>query len=174
MFEHNAKWSCHFDDDTFVNYNMLRKVLHSYDDSKPVYVGRQSIRRAINITHSLFETPTKSSFHFATGGAGWCLSRPLLVEMERLLRRQTFRSISSETRLPDDMTVGFIVEVLLGVEMIEDTRFNSHLNHLASLDPFLQVRIIIKITDREKVYSRTKKAFSCPHDVYYLCKCKLD
>ena len=140
MFEHNAKWSCHFDDDTFVNYNMLRDVLHSYDDSLPVYVGRQSIRRAISIKHNLFDKPTKSSFHFATGGAGWCLSRPLLVKMERLLKWQTFSSISAKTRLPDDMTMGFIVEELLGVEMIDDTRFNSHLNHLASLDPFLQVR----------------------------------
>ena len=137
MIQHKAKWSCHFDDDSFVNYENLREVLASYDESKLNYLGRKSTQHPVSI-----ETDGKTrKFYFGTGGAGWCISQPLLLEMERVLMKESFTSISSLIGLPDDVTIGFIISQLIGVELINDTRFNSHLNHLASIDPHRQVRL---------------------------------
>ena len=136
MFQHKAKWSCHFDDDSFVNFKNLREVLASYDESKLTYLGRKSTQHPVSI-----ETDgTRGEFYFGTGGAGWCISQPLLLEMKRILMKKSFTSISSLIGLPDDVTIGFIINQLIGVELINDTRFNSHLNHLAGIDPHRQVR----------------------------------
>ena len=137
MFQHKAKWSCHFDDDSFVNYENLRKVLASYDESKLKYLGRKSTQHPVSI-----ETDgAKRKFYFGTGGAGWCVSRPLLLQMERILMEKSFTSISSSIGLPDDVTIGFIIDQVVGVELNNETKFNSHLNHLASIDPQRQVRL---------------------------------
>lgn len=58
--------------------------------------------------------------HFLTGGAGYCISRELV---ER--GRQSF--VSPPKGIPDDIAVGFIVQEILGVTLIEDKLFHSHL-----------------------------------------------
>ena len=140
MFQYKARWSCHFDDDTFVNYAQLRKTLESYDETKKVYVGRRSLAKPISISYNYKGSHQQSSFTFGTGGAGWCISRPLLAEIENILSETSFSELSDQIRLPDDVTVGFVVNELLKIELKNDHRFNSHLINLAGLDPTQQVR----------------------------------
>ena len=140
MFQYKARWSCHFDDDTFVNYGQLRKTLESYDETKEIYLGRRSVAKPISISYNYEDNHKQSSFVFGTGGAGWCISRPLLIKIEKVLSETTFSDISNQIRLPDDVTVGFVVNELLKIELTNDDHFNSHLTNLASLDPTQQVR----------------------------------
>jgi hypothetical protein len=80
----------------------------------------------------------KVSFWFATGGAGFCLSRPLA---ERIVApsgssddvvdgNNVFVSTGERIRLPDDVTLGYIVEHRLGVPLTHVKRFHSHLEPL--------------------------------------------
>ena len=140
MFQYKASWSCHFDDDTFVNYNQLRKTLESYDQTKEIYLGRRSVATPISISYNYQGNHKQSSFIFGTGGAGWCISRPLLIKIERVLSENSFTDISNQIRLPDDVTMGFVINELLNIKLTNDQHFNSHLTNLASLDPTQQVR----------------------------------
>lgn len=51
----------------------------------------------------------KIKFWFATGGAGFCISRPLAQKMSPLIRGDKLTAISDRIRFPDDVTVGFII-----------------------------------------------------------------
>ncbi|KAJ9590164.1 hypothetical protein L9F63_016720, partial [Diploptera punctata] len=51
----------------------------------------------------------KISFWFATGGAGFCLSRSLALKMMPVASGGKFISIGEKIRLPDDVTMGYII-----------------------------------------------------------------
>ena len=70
------------------------------------------------------------SFWFATGGAGFCLSRPLLNKMRPWIEGGAFQKLADDIRLPDDVTVGYLSEVLVGVELEQVGQFHSHLEPL--------------------------------------------
>ena len=72
----------------------------------------------------------KVSFWFATGGAGFCLSRPLVERMAPLVENGEFVATGETIRLPDDVTVGYIVEHKLGVPLTVVRSFHSHLEPL--------------------------------------------
>ncbi|XP_042563285.1 beta-1,3-N-acetylglucosaminyltransferase manic fringe-like [Clupea harengus] len=74
-------------------------------------------------------------FWFATGGAGFCLSRRLAEKMAPWASGPKFEETSAAIRLPDDCTVGFIVERRLGVRMVHSPLFHSHLENLLMLTP---------------------------------------
>ena len=119
--ETGAKWFCHVDDDTFVNFEKLEKLLGTFDSSKMVYIGKQSIPQGIRLN--------SKTIHFATGGAGWCLSRPLILEL-------TEKNLMEEAKrlgLPDDVTVGALVGDL-EVKMTDVSAFHSHLEGLQWLN----------------------------------------
>ncbi|MEQ2306362.1 hypothetical protein AMECASPLE_007480 [Ameca splendens] len=69
-------------------------------------------------------------FWFATGGAGFCLSRRLAEKMSPWASGSNFERTSAKIRLPDDCTVGFIVEKMLGIPMVHCPFFHSHLENL--------------------------------------------
>lgn len=122
------KWFCHVDDDNYVNMEALLELLSQYHSSQDVYIGRPSIGRAIQATYGSQQV----EFWFATGGAGFCLSRSLALRMEPW-SSGVFMDTSEMIRLPDDCTVGFIVEGLLGVGLIRSPLFHSHLETLGLL-----------------------------------------
>jgi hypothetical protein len=119
--ETGAKWFCHVDDDTFVNFEKLEKLLGSFDSSKMIYVGKQSIPQGIKLN--------SKTVHFATGGAGWCLSSPLVGK----LAVQNLVEEAKRLGLPDDVTVGALVGDL-GVAMTDVYAFHSHLEGLQWLN----------------------------------------
>lgn len=73
------KWFCHFDDDNYVNINRLVELLSQYDSHDDWYLGKPSIRQPLQIIDR--KTGVRIAFWFATGGAGFCLSKSLVLKM---------------------------------------------------------------------------------------------
>ncbi|XP_029016289.1 beta-1,3-N-acetylglucosaminyltransferase manic fringe [Betta splendens] len=127
----DKRWFCHVDDDNYVNAEALRSLLSTFPQDGDVYVGRASLDRPITAHEQLEGNATREvSFWFATGGAGFCLSRRLAERMVPWARGARFQQTSASIRLPDDCTVGFIVEKRLGVSMVHCPLFHSHLENL--------------------------------------------
>ncbi|TMS23243.1 Beta-1,3-N-acetylglucosaminyltransferase lunatic fringe [Larimichthys crocea] len=124
-------WFCHVDDDNYLNVDSLLKLLSQYSHTQDVYIGRPSLERPIEATERLGTTEMKQvRFWFATGGAGFCLSHGLALKMKPWASDGTFMATAELIRLPDDCTVGYIVEALLGVSLIRSALFHSHLENL--------------------------------------------
>jgi len=126
----HKQWWCHFDDDNFVNVVSLSKLIERYDSSKPWYLGKTSTASPLKIRSS---DGTNSSFWFATGGAGFCLSRTLALRMAPLAVDGKFVEAGNQFWFPDDVTLGFIIESKLGFNMTMIPEFHSHLEPMSSL-----------------------------------------
>ncbi|XP_053955564.1 fringe glycosyltransferase isoform X1 [Anastrepha ludens] len=137
------KWFCHFDDDNYVNVPRLVKLLDEYSPSVDWYLGKPSIFSPLEIhlesyapmTHKNKTTAEKISFWFATGGAGFCLSRALTMKMLPIAGGGKFISIGRKIRFPDDVTMGFIIEHLLKVPLRIVENFHSHLEPMEHIRP---------------------------------------
>jgi hypothetical protein len=79
------------------------------------------------LDRSMLPKERKVSFLFGTGGAGFRLSRPLVERMGELVNN--FAMTGDTIRLPDDVTVEYIAEVLVGVPLT-----HSHLEPLRRVD----------------------------------------
>ncbi|XP_063251915.1 beta-1,3-N-acetylglucosaminyltransferase manic fringe isoform X2 [Prinia subflava] len=124
-------WFCHLDDDNYLNPRALLKVLSSYTETWDVYLGKPSLNRPMQASEMLPNNQTKSvRFWFATGGAGFCISRKLARKMVPWASGRNFLSTSELIRLPDDCTVGYIIECKVGGQLIPSTLFHSHLENL--------------------------------------------
>ncbi|XP_040845987.1 beta-1,3-N-acetylglucosaminyltransferase lunatic fringe isoform X1 [Ochotona curzoniae] len=128
--ESGRKWFCHVDDDNYVNVRALLRLLASYPHTQDVYIGKPSLDRPIQATERLGEDQRPVHFWFATGGAGFCISRGLALKMSPWASGGHFLSTAERIRLPDDCTIGYIVEALLGVPLIRSHLFHSHLENL--------------------------------------------
>ncbi|NXQ49257.1 MFNG acetylglucosaminyltransferase, partial [Catharus fuscescens] len=124
-------WFCHLDDDNYLNPRALLKLLSSYAETWDVYLGKPSLNRPIRASETLPNNQTKSvRFWFATGGAGFCISRQLARKMVPWASGRNFLSTSELIRLPDDCTVGYIIECKVGGQLIPSALFHSHLENL--------------------------------------------
>jgi fringe protein len=125
----NKKWWCHVDDDTYVNVvallNLLRQYRHQYD----WYIGKTSVTDPMKILNP--DSPqTKVSYLFATGGAGFCISRGLGLKMVPYAFGGKFASMCNRLRVPDDCTIGFIINIYLHQNLTTPGLFWSHLDYL--------------------------------------------
>ncbi|KAM6941533.1 beta-1,3-N-acetylglucosaminyltransferase manic fringe isoform 1-T1 [Lycodopsis pacificus] len=127
----DKRWFCHVDDDNYVNPEALLSVLSAFPQDGDIYVGKPSLDKPIT-AHELLEgnATREVRFWFATGGAGFCLSRRLAEKMAPWASGSRFEQTSATIRLPDDCTVGFIVEKRLGISMVHCPLFHSHLENL--------------------------------------------
>ncbi|XP_041839909.1 beta-1,3-N-acetylglucosaminyltransferase manic fringe [Melanotaenia boesemani] len=127
----NKRWFCHVDDDNYVNPGALISLLSSFPQEGDIYIGKPSLDKPIT-AHELLEgnTTKEVRFWFATGGAGFCLSKRLAEKMSPWASGSQFERTSARIRLPDDCTVGFIVEKRLGISMVHCPLFHSHLENL--------------------------------------------
>nr|XP_020473505.1 beta-1,3-N-acetylglucosaminyltransferase manic fringe-like [Monopterus albus] len=127
----DKRWFCHVDDDNYVNAEALLSLLSAFPQERDIYVGKPSLDKPIT-AHELLEgnSTREVRFWFATGGAGFCLSRRLAEKMAPWARGSRFEQTSATIRLPDDCTVGFIVEKRLGISMVHSPLFHSHLENL--------------------------------------------
>ncbi|NWS10724.1 MFNG acetylglucosaminyltransferase, partial [Pachyramphus minor] len=124
-------WFCHLDDDNYLNPQALLKLLSSYSETWDVYLGKPSLNRPIWASETLPNNQTKSvRFWFATGGAGFCISRKLAHKMVPWASGRNFLSTSELIRLPDDCTVGYIIECKVGGQLLPNALFHSHLENL--------------------------------------------
>jgi len=127
-------WFCHVDDDNYVNVEALANTLSHYNKDQEHYLGKASIPSPLEILDR--ESPKKKiNFWFGTGGAGFCISRPLAERMAPLVKNGEFVKTGNKIRLPDDVTVGYIVEVLLNVPLTHVNKFHSHLEPLKTIKP---------------------------------------
>lgn len=142
FIESGRKWFCHVDDDNYVNPEGLMRLLSSFSPSQDVYLGRPSLDHPIEATERAHGggTVTTVKFWFATGGAGFCLSRGLALKMSPWASLGSFMSTAERVRLPDDCTVGYIVEGLLGARLRHCPLFHSHLEDLRRLPPHAVLR----------------------------------
>ena len=72
------------------------------------------------------------AFWFATGGAGFCLSRPLAERMAPHAGGGALQRVCDRVRLPDDVTVGYVAAHLAGTPLTVVPEFHSHLEPLGS------------------------------------------
>ncbi|KAM6951055.1 beta-1,3-N-acetylglucosaminyltransferase radical fringe [Aplochiton taeniatus] len=134
FIESQKKWFCHMDDDNYVILPGLLKLLSSYHPSQDVYLGRPSLDHPIEAAERVKSDGTVSvKFWFATGGAGFCISRGLALKMSPWASLGNFISTAEKIRLPDDCTIGYIIEALLEVSLTHTQLFHSHLENLQRL-----------------------------------------
>nr|XP_025737800.1 beta-1,3-N-acetylglucosaminyltransferase manic fringe-like isoform X1 [Callorhinus ursinus] len=127
-------WFCHVDDDNYVNPRALLKLLKAFPQTHDVYVGRPSLNRPIRASEPRPHNRTRLvQFWFATGGAGFCINRKLALKMAPWASGSRFVETSALIRLPDDCTVGYIVECKLGGRLQPSPLFHSHLETLQLL-----------------------------------------
>ncbi|KAJ8389666.1 hypothetical protein AAFF_G00115420 [Aldrovandia affinis] len=131
FIESEKKWFCHVDDDNYVNVRTLVKLLSHYPHTQDVYIGKPSLDRPIEATERLGDNKMRPvNFWFATGGAGFCVSRGLALKMSPWASGGHFMNTAEKIRLPDDCTIGYIIESVLGVRLIRSNLFHSHLENL--------------------------------------------
>ncbi|KAM8778229.1 beta-1,3-N-acetylglucosaminyltransferase manic fringe isoform 2-T2 [Rhynchonycteris naso] len=128
------RWFCHVDDDNYVNARALLKLLKAFPQTLDVYVGRPSLNRPIHASEPQPHNRTRLvQFWFATGGAGFCINRKLALKMAPWASGPRFVDTSALIRLPDDCTVGYIIECKLGGHLQPSPLFHSHLETLQLL-----------------------------------------
>ena len=127
-FDSFCRWFCHFDDDNYVNVPALVNKLSHFDHNSEWYLGKPSIPNPLEVITK--SDKKKVTFWFATGGAGFCLSRPLVERMKGLVENGELVATGENIRLPDDVTVGYIVEHKMGVPLTVVRTFHSHLEPL--------------------------------------------
>ncbi|KAF4106993.1 beta-1,3-N-acetylglucosaminyltransferase radical fringe [Onychostoma macrolepis] len=141
FIESQKKWFCHVDDDNYVILPSLLELLSSYSHTQDVYLGRPSLDHPIEVSERVKSDGSVSvKFWFATGGAGFCISRGLALKMSPWASLGNFITTAEKIRLPDDCTVGYIIEALLEVSLTHTGLFHSHLENLQRLptDSLLQ------------------------------------
>ncbi|XP_076000433.1 beta-1,3-N-acetylglucosaminyltransferase lunatic fringe [Genypterus blacodes] len=131
FIESGKKWFCHVDDDNYVNVRALVKHLSQYAHTQDLYIGKPSLDRPIEATERLGDNKMRPvNFWFATGGAGFCVSRGLALKMSPWASGGHFMNTAEKIRLPDDCTIGYIIESVLGVPLTRSSLFHSHLENL--------------------------------------------
>ncbi|XP_041938653.1 LOW QUALITY PROTEIN: beta-1,3-N-acetylglucosaminyltransferase radical fringe [Alosa sapidissima] len=134
FIESQKKWFCHVDDDNYVILPSLLRLLASYSHTQDVYLGRPSLDHPIEAAERVKSDGSVSvKFWFATGGAGFCISRGLALKMSPWASLGNFITTAEKIRLPDDCTIGYIIEALLEVSMTHTHLFHSHLENLQRL-----------------------------------------
>ncbi|CAG5129430.1 unnamed protein product [Candidula unifasciata] len=128
------RWFCHVDDDVYLNVPRLVDMLQGYNHREDWYLGKPSLKHPLEVADR--ETPgMKLTFWFATGGAGFCISRSLALKMAPYAGGGRFMTTAETIRLPDDCTLGYIVEHLLKHKLTVVEEFHSHLEALWLIKP---------------------------------------
>uniref|UniRef100_H3A089 Beta-1,3-N-acetylglucosaminyltransferase n=1 Tax=Latimeria chalumnae TaxID=7897 RepID=H3A089_LATCH len=161
-------WFCHVDDDNYLNPHALVKTLSTYATVQDVYIGKPSLNRPIEASEPLPNNKTRSVyFWFATGGAGFCIQRQLALKMAPWASGEKFLSTSDLIRLPDDCTVGYIIESKLGVRLIHSPLFHSHLENLqliSKLEMKNQVTLSYGVFENKQNIIELKGVFTVEDD----------
>ena len=156
-------WWCHFDDDMYVNTDVMLRVLEEFDaDKDDVYIGRQSLADPITVGYKGKTSP----FRFAHGGCGFCVSRKLAMKMKAFVADKNFEKLNNELsyKMNDDCLIGFVVTHILQVNLVQSNLFNSHyhykeLENLSLEDLPKQVSLSYSKNSRVKINDEIKSTF---------------
>uniref|UniRef100_A0A8B9Z2A0 MFNG O-fucosylpeptide 3-beta-N-acetylglucosaminyltransferase n=1 Tax=Buteo japonicus TaxID=224669 RepID=A0A8B9Z2A0_9AVES len=111
-------WFCHLDDDNYLNPWALLKLLSSYSATWDVYLGKPSLNRPIRASEMLPNNQTVQPM---------VCSGSLVVDVPQ--------GETELIRLPDDCTVGYIIECKVGGQLLPNALFHSHLENLQLIPP---------------------------------------
>ena len=125
----NKRWFCHVDDDTYLNIHRLVNVLQRYNHTFDWYLGKPSLKHPIEIEDRV-NPGQKLAFWFATGGAGFCISHALAIKMIPYAGGGKLMTAGDQIRLPDDCTIGYIIDYVLHKKLTVIEEFHSHLEAL--------------------------------------------
>ncbi|XP_072299128.1 beta-1,3-N-acetylglucosaminyltransferase lunatic fringe [Eucyclogobius newberryi] len=168
FIESGKKWFCHVDDDNYVNMRTLVKHLSQYTHTQDMYIGKPSLDRPIEATERLGDNKMKPvNFWFATGGAGFCVSRGLALKMSPWASGGHFMNTAEKIRLPDDCTIGYIIESVLGVPLTRSNLFHSHLENLQQVsrpDIYKQITLSYGMFENKSNIINLKGVFSVEDD----------
>ncbi|XP_048466899.1 beta-1,3-N-acetylglucosaminyltransferase radical fringe isoform X2 [Rhincodon typus] len=168
FIESKKKWFCHVDDDNYVNIRSLVYLLSAYSHTQDVYIGRPSLDHPVEAAERVKSDGSSTvKFWFATGGAGFCISRGLALKMSPWASFGNFISTAEKIRLPDDCTIGYIIEGLLEVKMIHSDLFHSHLENLQQIPPPIipgQVTLSYGSSETKRNVLRVQGPFSLADD----------
>lgn len=128
----NKRWFCHVDDDTYLNVPKLVEMLQKYNHTSDWYLGKPSLHHPIEIEDRA-NPGQKLAFWFATGGAGFCISQALALKMIPYAGGGKLMKAGEQIRLPDDCTVGYIIDFLLHKQLTVIKEFHSHLEGLGQI-----------------------------------------
>ncbi|XP_026069258.1 beta-1,3-N-acetylglucosaminyltransferase lunatic fringe-like [Carassius auratus] len=166
--ESGKKWFCHVDDDNYVNTKTLVKLLSNYPHTQDMYIGKPSLDRPIEATERLGDNKMRPvNFWFATGGAGFCVSRGLALKMSPWASGGHFMNTAEKIRLPDDCTIGYIIESVLGVPLTRSSLFHSHLENLQQVsksEVHKQITLSYGMFENKRNIINMKGAFSVEED----------
>uniref|UniRef100_UPI0035901C2E beta-1,3-N-acetylglucosaminyltransferase manic fringe-like n=1 Tax=Myxine glutinosa TaxID=7769 RepID=UPI0035901C2E len=163
----DKQWFCHVDDDNYLNVPALLQLLGDQPRGRPLYLGRPSLDHPVQATDRHGQATLPVRFWFATGGAGFCINRELAVRMKPWVSGGAFVQTAARLRLPDDCTVGYIAQALLGVPLSRSSLFHSHLENLAQIPAHLlphQVTLSYGTFDGRKNVVSTEGGFSAEED----------
>ncbi|KAK2916588.1 hypothetical protein QQF64_025135 [Cirrhinus molitorella] len=168
FIESGKKWFCHVDDDNYVNVKTLVKLLSNYPHTQDMYIGKPSLDRPIEATERLGDNKMRPvNFWFATGGAGFCVSRGLALKMSPWASGGHFMNTAEKIRLPDDCTIGYIIESVLGVPLTRSSLFHSHLENLQQVsksEVHKQITLSYGMFENKRNIINMKGAFSVEED----------
>ncbi|XP_050962043.1 beta-1,3-N-acetylglucosaminyltransferase lunatic fringe [Labeo rohita] len=168
FIESGKKWFCHVDDDNYVNVKTLVKLLSNYPHTQDMYIGKPSLDRPIEATERLGDNKMRPvNFWFATGGAGFCVSRGLALKMSPWASGGHFMNTAEKIRLPDDCTIGYIIESVLGVSLTRSSLFHSHLENLQQVsksEVHKQITLSYGMFENKRNIINMKGAFSVEED----------
>ncbi|XP_059414941.1 beta-1,3-N-acetylglucosaminyltransferase lunatic fringe-like [Carassius carassius] len=165
--ESGKKWFCHVDDDNYVNVKTLVQLLSNYPHTQDMYIGKPSLDRPIEATERLGDKMRPVNFWFATGGAGFCISRGLALKMSPWASGGHFMNTAEKIRLPDDCTIGYIIESVLGVPLTRSSLFHSHLENLQQVsksEVHKQITLSYGMFENKRNIISMKGAFSVEED----------
>lgn len=126
------RWFCHMDDDTYLNVPKLVQLLQKYNHTLDWYIGKPSLKHPIEVEDRA-NLGQKLAFWFATGGAGFCISQALALKMLPFTGGGKLMTAGEQIRLPDDCTIGYIINYLLHKELTVINEFHSHLEALGQV-----------------------------------------
>ena len=107
-----------------MNLPNLVALLQNYNHSEDWYLGKPSLDHQLRANDRLYPGQRRA-FLFATGGAGFCISKGLARKMN--VTHAGFIKISRRIRnMPDDVTVGYLVNNLLQTNLTVIQTFYSH------------------------------------------------
>jgi fringe protein len=132
------EWFCHLDDDNYLHLEGLLATLARHPTARGQlhYLGKSSIARPLDLLDRRRSPPTPVRFTFGTGGAGVCLSRAAVTKLEAEHGLVSgFQAAGDTIRLPDDVTLGYLMETVLGVALTPVAALHSHLEPLHRLGP---------------------------------------
>ena len=134
-------WYIFIDDDTYMNTTNLTKYLKNYDSTKKYYLGSSRFAQQWDLT-------------YMSGGAGFCLSKPLYKSVTEYVRSKNHIS-ELYCNYNGDVTLGSWVKKIPEVLYINETKFsaNKHTSEEELID-FISFHYLHTKEDYEFYYDK--------------------